>query len=163
MIDYLYRLDYDDKPKTANTKSSDGPLVMNANVYSIADKYEIWSLKEAAQRKTSNALHTTWNHESFLLALSIVWTTTLPSDRGLRDLFLPIITKNKEILHEDEAFREMIRNNGDMAVDVLLSVWANFPPNRVDRLYCAHYGCMELRNVQCSDCGWGARLYLQKE
>ena len=162
MIDYLYRLDYNDNLNTANTESSDGPLVMNANVYAIADKYEIWSLKKVARRKTTKALETDTNHESFLPALDIVWNTTPLHDRGLRDLFLPFIAENKKTLLEKEDFMETIRANGDLAVDVLMYTWAK-PPNKLPlTLYCDYGTCDRLMDVMCCNCQQSAFLHTEK-
>ncbi|MCJ1381875.1 hypothetical protein MMC17_004987 [Xylographa soralifera] len=160
MIDYLYRLDYDDKPNTANANSSDGPLVMNANIYAIADKYEIWSLKEVAQRKTAEALMTDSNHESFLSAVDIVWNTTPLFDRGLRNLFLPVIAENKKTLLKKEAFMESVRTNGDLAADVLEDTWAK-SSKLPSRLYCSYANCRRLQNVMC--CGCLQSVYLSME
>ena len=53
MIDYLYRLDFDDQPSSANNKALEGRLVINARVYAIAEKYELCSLKAVAKVKTA--------------------------------------------------------------------------------------------------------------
>ena len=159
MIDYLYRLDYDDKSSSAN---AEGTLVMNANVYAIADKYGIPSLKEIAQRKTAEALKTDSNHESFLTALDIVWTTTPLSDRGLRGLFLPVIAKNKKILLEKEDFVRSVRTNGDLAVDVLDYTWTE--AQRSGMMYCIYPTCRgKGQNVQCGHCKKSTFLFMERE
>ncbi|MCJ1435433.1 hypothetical protein MMC27_004806 [Xylographa pallens] len=152
VIDYLYRLDYDDKPKTANVESSDGPLVMNANVYAIAHKYEIRSLKKVARRKTMEALETNPNHKSFSSAVDIVWTTTPLHDRGLRDLFLPVIVENQKTLREKDDFKDSVRANGDLAVDVLEYTWAPPPKKLPIMLYCDYPACDRLMDVMCCNC-----------
>ncbi|MCJ1282827.1 hypothetical protein MMC26_002153 [Xylographa opegraphella] len=158
MIDYLYRMDYDDKPNAAKAYPSDGPLVTNANVYAIADKYEIWSLKNAAKWKTEEALKTDWNHDSFLSSLDIVRTATPQSDRGLRDLFIPVIAAHKDYFRKNEAFMDYLRANGDLAVDVIEHGWDSM--KRITELYCDSEGCKGNYNIRCAHCSQSQDLYL---
>jgi len=48
MIDYLYKLDYTDSPFDSGGKPT---LLINAEVYAIAEKYNIRSLKALAKGK----------------------------------------------------------------------------------------------------------------
>jgi len=115
MIDYLYRLDYDGKA----TKTY-GCLRLNALVYAMAEKYEILPLKELAKQKTAEAMERgNWGMEAFVEALDTVWTTTPQSDRGLRDQCIPFFLKHKHIIRSDKIFVEIVRNNGDLAVDIV--------------------------------------------
>ena len=122
MLDYLYRLDYDDQA-TSNPKASEGRLTVNARMYALADKYEIWALKELAKRKSVRVLEEDWSGESFLAALEIVWTTTSHLDRGLRDCYLPVITAHKVDLHKRESFMEAASLVDGLAVDIVDEEW----------------------------------------
>jgi len=63
MVDFLYSLDYDDH-RQDETAVEEPPLVINAKVYIIADKYNIKSLKEWAVTKYIELLPATWNSTS---------------------------------------------------------------------------------------------------
>lgn len=115
MIDYLYRLDYDGK----STKSY-GCLRLNALVYAMAEKYEILPLKELAKQKTAEAMgRRNWGLETFVDALDTVWSTTPQSDRGLRDKCIPFFLEHQHIIVSNKIFLEIVRNNGDLAVDLI--------------------------------------------
>ena len=115
MVEYLYRLDYDDQASSAH-----GYLTVHALVYAMAEKYEIMSLKELAKSKMAEAIKRgNWFLESFVQALQVIWATTPESDRGLRDQVIPVFMKHKEKMKKDKLFIEMIRSNGDLAVDII--------------------------------------------
>ena len=151
MIDYLYRLDFDDQPSSANNKALEGRLVINARVYAIAEKYELCSLKDVAKEKTVAALGDEWNTESFLMALEIAWTTTPISDRALRDCFIPVIGQHKDDLHKKEGFLEVMRANGDLAVDVVEDCWGKAKVPNPAIMYCSR--CQYYHGVKCCGCG----------
>lgn len=160
MIDYLYRLDYDDQPNSASKKPSDGRLVTNSLVYALADKYEIWSLKEVAKQKIAKLIDEEWNDDSFLAALEIVWTSTPQSDRGLRELFIPVLSEHKKDLITKEMYIEAVRNIGDLAVDMMLALssltdgYQMKNRNQVE-FWCNNSNCRKNRlvNVNCPNCG----------
>lgn len=160
MIDYLYRLDYDDQPNSASQKSSDGRLVINSLVYALADKYEIWSLKEIAKQKIAKLIDKEWNDDSFLAALEIVWTTTPQSDRGLRALFIPVLADHKKELITKEMYVEAVRSVGDLAVDImqeLSSLTEGYQVKNGNQVefWCNYSGCRKnkVALVKCPTCG----------
>ena len=164
MIDYLYRLDYDDQPDSATAKDTNGRLVVNSLVYAIADKYEILSLKDAAKKKTAELVEKEWNEDSFLTALAIVWTTTPQCDRGLRDLFVPVICEHKKELIAKKICVETVRNVGDLAVDVVQGICTE--PERVSvdsyevEFWCDNYRCRRNKtvDVRCPSCNDAAYI-----
>ncbi|KAJ4258059.1 hypothetical protein NW762_008199 [Fusarium torreyae] len=83
MVNFMYSFDYTDAP--------DSPLmVFNAQVYQIADKYDISALKSHAKSKFGTAINSGWTTEDFPIAINVAYTTTPPEDRGLRDLIVEI-------------------------------------------------------------------------
>lgn len=63
-------------------------LVTNAEVYALAEKYDIPSLKCLATKKYGDCLPQEWNSESFVTSLSIIYTQTPESDTLLKDVAL---------------------------------------------------------------------------
>ncbi|PQE26690.1 BTB POZ domain protein [Rutstroemia sp. NJR-2017a BBW] len=67
MLQFMYNFDSD---ASGNTKSSSSPMVFNAKVYSIADKYEILALKSQAKQKFETTVDTCWDMDDFLYAIA---------------------------------------------------------------------------------------------
>ncbi|QDS69841.1 hypothetical protein FKW77_000169 [Venturia effusa] len=96
LLEYLYVLDYDDRA----LEPDQGALITNAEIYAAADFYDISSLKTVAQAKMKRCVTTLqmWSNREFPQAISIVYTTTLAKDRGLRDIVLKAALENFKIL-----------------------------------------------------------------
>jgi len=122
MLRFLYVSDYQDDVE------GDRPLLVNANMYAMGDKYRIVDLKDLAKMKFSDALEAGWDIVSFPEVIETVYTTTLSSDRGLRDCLTPVLLKHKQELHEHEGFKGLVTNklsDGEFAMDVI-HAWADF-------------------------------------
>ena len=143
MLQFLYTSNYQD--------NADGgrPLLVNAKMYSIGDKYNIPTLKTLATEKFSAALGASWDIVGFPEVIETVYTTTPGSDRGLRDCLAPVLVEHKKELHDHEGFVGLVRNklaDGDFAVDVI-NVWTGHQ----DRNKCKHCA---VRITKCHSCGW---------
>lgn len=113
MIDFLYRYDYNDKDFPA------GSLAANAHIYTIADKYEILSLKEAAIQKTQRELRTVRGKgPGFADALEAVWTSTPSSDKGLRNAYLHTIREKRKTLIKEDSFLQAVQSVEGLSVDI---------------------------------------------
>lgn len=134
MIDYLYTLDYDDRPSSsmvaeeakqqqqARATDQAPSLLINAKVYIIADKYELEALKWFACSKYKKVLWNTWNTPFFPESACHVLENTMETDRLLRDVIVRVASEHaKDLLDRDE-FVEMLRNHGDIAADILRKV-----------------------------------------
>ncbi|KAL2045574.1 hypothetical protein N7G274_002002 [Stereocaulon virgatum] len=87
MLESFYSYDYDD---SAHSTQSD--FVFNAGMYALADKYCIEDLKELSKHKL-------WSLMVYIMpsqvriqlveTIKLVYTTTLSSYRGLRDMVVP--------------------------------------------------------------------------
>ena len=144
MISYLYRLDYDDQACASDGTdrvTTGGPLIINAYIYALADKYEITVLKEVAKEKTIVAIETKWKKECFLVAIHNVWTTTPSSDRGLRRCYISIIAKHRTDLRAREDFLGVLSLHGDLAVDILKVTWGMIAR-------------AQSRTLRCDQCGY---------
>lgn len=135
MIDYLYTLDYDDRPSSsivaeeAEQDQQQGPasyqapsLLINAKVYIIADKYEIEALKWFACTKYKKILSTTWNTHFFPESACHVLENTMETDRLLRDVIVRVASEHVKDLLDHHDFVEMLKNHGDIAADILCKV-----------------------------------------
>lgn len=111
MLVFLYSCGYYDAHPTQHRYEFD------ARMYALADKYGIEDLKDIAKYSLSLLLSYPGNCSSskalmFVKGLGVVYTTTLSSDRGLRDLVIPAF----------KHCRVALRNNGDF-MEILAQDW----------------------------------------
>ena len=118
MLIYFYSCYYDDEVPTSAC------LSFNAKMYAVADKYDISLLKKTAQEKFARAMKDyDWaDPADFLSATEVTYSTTLSSDKGLRDLIMSAIKEKQQQLRGNEGYRTLIKTklaNGDFALDVV--------------------------------------------
>ncbi|CEI70405.1 hypothetical protein FVEN_g1089 [Fusarium venenatum] len=132
MLSFIYSFDYD----AASDSSS---MVFDAQVYQIADKYDIPALKICSKEKFASAITAGWNTDDFPVAVSIVYETTPLEDRGLRDLVVDIAQKNIDTLVGRDGFCELLRKTADFAADLILFLCGGQPNTEKFRCpYCSH-------------------------
>ena len=144
--------------------------VFNAEIYALAEKYDIKSLKLVAQKRFDSAIANLEFQECLMTKITeAVYANTPYSDRGLRNSIAPLLTRHKTSLRACDSFMDLIRNrlDGDFAVDVI-DAWtgARQPPNSSEgplnpsRPCC--YRC-ESENLYgwCSGCGLEKRVHYQ--
>ncbi|KAL5591399.1 hypothetical protein FOVSG1_010288 [Fusarium oxysporum f. sp. vasinfectum] len=82
MLRFIYSFDCDVRPNTP-------PMIFHAKVYQIGDKYGIETLKKQASNKVErivNEAGVATKYVSDLVdTITVMYTTTPPGDRGLRD------------------------------------------------------------------------------
>lgn len=133
MIDFLYTLDYDDRPSSsvvaeeakqqqACTSDQASSLLVNAKVYIIADKYGLEALKWFACTKYTKVLTNTWNSPFFPESACHVLENTMESDRPLRDVIVRVASEHAKDLLDRDDFVDMLKNHGDVAADILRKV-----------------------------------------
>ncbi|KAK3356342.1 BTB/POZ protein [Lasiosphaeria hispida] len=114
MIHFMYYFDY-------NNTQVISSMVFNAQVYSLADKYVIPTLKNLAKEKFQAAIKTGWGMDDFPTAVAEVYNSTPEGDRGLRDLVLEISGTNIKTLVQNGGFRNILRETPAFATDIIVS------------------------------------------
>ena len=152
LLRYFYAHDYtiDDNGKI--------PLISHARMYAIADKYSVSLLKELAQEKFSASLKDIQSLDIpiFAAAVEIIYTTTLASDRGLRDAIIPTLIKFKAQLRASDLFMSLVvpgLGEGEFTVDVI-DAFASL--GRVTRCTWRCKNCNRTgtgQAVSCNSCG----------
>jgi hypothetical protein len=95
-------------------------LVLHAKVYAPAEKYEVSGLKEMAQRCFQIISNCGGScSKEFAQACEFVYTTTIDSDRGLRDVVVQALHENPRALDE-EHIRRAMRLQPDLLYDLAL-------------------------------------------
>lgn len=123
LLRFFYAHDYhiDDNGKST--------LMAHACVYAIADKYGVGLLKDLAAAKFSLALENIRDADipDLIAATEVVYTSTLGSDRGLRDCIKPKLIEFKQQLRDNDQFMALFMSDlgeGEFAVEVL-DAWAS--------------------------------------
>lgn len=103
-------------------------------MYAIADRYGVGLLKDLAKENFATAITETRSADidSFIAAIEVVYTSTLGSDRGLRDCLLPKLREFKQQLRDSDEFMALIIEGfgeGEFAVEVI-DAWANLSRTR---------------------------------
>ncbi|RBA11040.1 hypothetical protein FPRO05_14270 [Fusarium proliferatum] len=112
MLRFMYSFDYSNIYGTST-------MVFDAQMYQIADKYDIPALKAQSKNKFNVAVTTGWSMDDFPLAITVVYESTPPEDRGLRDLAVQTARKNINKLLGHDCFCELIRKTPDFAADLI--------------------------------------------
>ena len=103
-------------------------------MYAIADKYGVGLLKDLAAAKFSLALKEIRAADipDFIAAIEVVYTSTLGSDRGLRDIIKPKLIEFKQKLRDSDQFMALFVSGlgeGEFAVEVL-DAWTGLSQTR---------------------------------
>lgn len=100
---------------------SDFDIPLHATMYQIADKYEVQSLKKVARANFSTTVNEFEGQDKveFPSVISLLWSTTPPHDRGLRDVVATASLKELDALMEKESFIGELTTNGPLAVGII--------------------------------------------
>lgn len=109
-------------------------LANNALVYALADKYNIFLLKDLAQTKFEVRAADEWAAEDIISILPKVYTTTPDSDRGLRQIMQDVCLRSMEHLMCHKNFRTMLKGDASMCFDVLDAVQMRSEEREFDEL-----------------------------
>ncbi|KAM4063738.1 BTB/POZ domain-containing protein [Hirsutella rhossiliensis] len=93
-------------------------LFHHCRVYALAEKYDIPSLKKLAYQKFKTESEKWWDHSDFVKAARKVYATTLPHDRGLRDIVVATIRHNPRLLDREEV--QSVLKESELAFDVVM-------------------------------------------
>ena len=108
----MYSFDYTNVVGTSS-------MVYDAQVYQIADKYDIPALKTHSMGKFDTAINTGWSMDDFPLAVGVVYGSTPSEDRSLRDSTLKTSCTNIDKLLQHDGFHKLLRETPDFAADLI--------------------------------------------
>ncbi|PLN76859.1 BTB/POZ domain protein [Aspergillus taichungensis] len=122
MIHFMYGFSYD---SSGSDRGRTSPMLFNVNVYQTGDKYDIPKLKEQAKEKFAVALKNCWEMDDFPVAIARAYSTTVASDRGLRDLIVDTCLEHISELLENDDFKQVLRETLDFAADLVHKQYYN--------------------------------------
>ncbi|KAF2085251.1 hypothetical protein K490DRAFT_67899 [Saccharata proteae CBS 121410] len=137
MLHFLYNNDYNG---SGNQDGRVSPLLFNTLVYSIADKYDIRSLKQTSLEKFRKAVAVAWELDDFPHAVAEVYSTTPASDRGLRDIVVHFSHRNVDHLMKKQPFVKMVEDTAGFAGDLVKKVLESEASIR-------HYRCPSCEDI----------------
>ncbi|KAM0492350.1 hypothetical protein ACHAP8_010037 [Fusarium lateritium] len=112
MLSFMYSFDY-------TCAVDQYPMVFDAEVYQIADKYDIPALKACSKENFASAITSGWDTDDFPIAVSFIYESTPLEDRGLRDLAVEVTRKNINKLLDREDFQALLRKTPDFSADLI--------------------------------------------
>jgi len=116
MVNYMYQLDYTYEPKAEHETSH---MMIDVQMYAIADKYDIPGLKRLAILKFRGLTNASWKTPAFPEAIKAIYETTPDSDRGLRDVVLKkSVEHSKTLFKAETGFKEMLQEAPSFASDL---------------------------------------------
>ncbi|KAK3941396.1 hypothetical protein QBC46DRAFT_448661 [Diplogelasinospora grovesii] len=95
-----------------------GSLTLHAKVYSLAEKYDIPRLKKLSLLRFERRARSDWMKHNFLQAVQEVYTSTVDTDRPMRDIVVKVISEHPSLLDKEEV-QEQIKNL-DLCFDLMM-------------------------------------------
>lgn len=93
--------------------------MLHAELYAVAEKYQVPALKPLVTEKFSRACARFWDRDEFVGAARCVFASTPERDWGLRGVVVKTLFEHLGVLIEKEGVRELVREEGEVAVGVL--------------------------------------------
>ena len=128
-------------------------------MYGVADKYDIPFLKALSKGKLQAQLDGPMDIPRFLKAVRTIYTTTLSSDRGLRDLLLPVLKQHWSALNKNSGFLDLIKSglaDGDFVGDAIAAMSQLLDPKPKFDYFCRECGGgtgpSASQIIYCKDC-----------
>lgn len=88
-------------------------LPVNALMYELADKYEINHLKSLARAKFQQAANERLSAPAFAYAAQLVFTTTVSSDTGLRNIVVSTLSRHRKLI-DYEGIASLIKSGSEI-------------------------------------------------
>lgn len=117
MLRFLYGSGYD----VVNTDDPTHltPILFHIRVYAIADKYDIPTLKLRAQEKFNNVIMNFLKTDEFARVIAEIYSTTVPTDRGLRDKVVELAYVYRRELLDKKSFVHVLEETAGFAADLV--------------------------------------------
>lgn len=96
---------------------SESHLLLHTQVYALAEKYDIPTLKQLAKRKFEMSVACYYDAPELADAIEFVYTSTIDSDRGLRDVVLQLFRNHPQLANTQDVFA-VIKETPTLALDL---------------------------------------------
>ena len=107
LIHYFYNFDY---PDPTNGQNDVPPIVLDVQMYIIADKYFIEPLKQLAIQKFENRAKLEWDTDAFADAVGEAYDSTAEGSNPLKRIAISTVKKHsKELLDESKGYTHFLK------------------------------------------------------
>jgi hypothetical protein len=97
-------------------------------VYALADMFFLEGLKALCTAKLEQMLKDLWNSDSFPECIWEIYASAPSDNRAMRSTVLEVAKAHVRELGEKAAFKDLIREGGDFAVQYFVNVFFPAPP-----------------------------------
>ncbi|KAK2792549.1 hypothetical protein FQN52_003054 [Onygenales sp. PD_12] len=133
MIRFMYEHHYQHEDETTQG------VIFHTMVYAAGEKYGIALLKTYAASKFENVLHYCFRTIDLPSVIAAVYTSTVSTDKVLRDRFSQVVKRRIEHLMGDERFMEMLEQYPTFSIDMLESMIPKWVLARDHSSSCCHH------------------------
>lgn len=153
MIRFMYEFEYD------NADYEISPVLLNAKVYELAERYAVVALKTYAAKKFENALESGWNSDDFPRTINEIYTYIPATARDLGKHLVAISHQNIAKLSKNKDFQhtlETVTGFAALLVSFFVGKTDTDSQLRTYQCYCGHEWRMHSVPSQyyyCPGCG----------
>ncbi|KAH0566487.1 hypothetical protein GP486_000105 [Trichoglossum hirsutum] len=120
LLQYIYTGDYsEENDQSYDGHEDDHELLKHVRVHALADFFNIPDLKELCASKFVNETDPYWNGNSFLDAITEVYSLPLTPRDPMRRAIIRITLDHIKELHEKSEFRELLRKYAELSAGVI--------------------------------------------
>lgn len=105
------------------------PIRLHAEIYVLADRYDIDGLKTLALGKFDTAWQESWDAKVTMSAARLAYEWTKETDKGLRKSVVVAISKHPDLVFQDKKMKDELRTMGSLLYDLAASI-AGFGPDQ---------------------------------
>ncbi|QDS67614.1 hypothetical protein FKW77_004167 [Venturia effusa] len=116
MIDAIYRADYSHGDN--NVPSASLRFHAMVSVYALGDKFDIFLLRKLAKENFELGCKAIPEAQHLTSAIEEVYSSTLSSNRGLRDIAIRTAIRDSRVLWDDLDFNNMVERVGEFGRDM---------------------------------------------
>lgn len=109
---------FDKSSAAQSTLKPHHALELHANVYVLADRYDVAALKNCSLEKFKRALKSHWDGDAFVAAAHIAYEWTSESDTGLQASVLDAAFEHRVKLLNDPRLQENLQGSGSLMYDL---------------------------------------------
>jgi hypothetical protein len=106
----------------------DPELLKHPQVYALADEFLMDDLKILAIKNFQLMLHKLWIRDTFVDCIEEIYTTIYRNNDQMRGTVVQTAHDHLKILWEQNRFQDLVRANGDFAVDLMGKLSADIRP-----------------------------------
>ncbi|EGP89096.1 unnamed protein product [Zymoseptoria tritici ST99CH_1A5] len=107
----------EDEEAEDDTTEAQSHLILHTQVYALAEKYDIPSLKQLAKTKFEVAAACYYDAPELADAIESVYSTTVDSDRGLRGVVLQLFKRHPQLANTQDVYA-VIKDTPALALDL---------------------------------------------